>query len=396
MAFATRITRTVRHPDGTTRKVRSKKFFACYRDPGKPGPNKWRRRAGYDDKRLTEQLARRLEREAIEVHEGLRSPHAGQRARPVADLAAEYRQALLDKGDGADHADDTHGMILRAAAGCGWRTAADLDADKAARWLAERRAAGAAGTRRRFGPATSNHYVTALRAFGKWLAPKRLPADPFATLAKVNAESDRRHVRRALGPDELPRLVAAASASPETHFGLAGPQRAALYTAAAYTGLRAEESSRVTPSHLRLDGDHPTVRLSGAEDKAGRGDTVPLHPAAVAAFREAAAGKAPGERLWPGDWWKFDGAELVRRDLAAAGIPHKDARGEVIDFHALRVTFVTNLARAGVPLQTAVKLARVTDARLIVNVYTKLGGGDLAGEVAKLPRLKRPKGRRRT
>lgn len=53
----------------------------------------------------------------------------------------------------------------------------------------------------------------------------------------------------------------------------------------------------------------------------------------------------------------------------------------MVDFHALRVTFVSHLALAGVPLATAQKLARHSDPRLTANVCTHLGMADLSRAV---------------
>ena len=39
---------------------------------------------------------------------------------------------------------------------------------------------------------------------------------------------------------------------------------------------------------------------------------------------------------------------MLRKDLEAAGIPHRDASDRVADFHALRHTFITRVARPGV------------------------------------------------
>jgi integrase len=49
---------------------------------------------------------------------------------------------------------------------------------------------------------------------------------------------------------------------------------------------------------------------------------------------------------------------MLKRDLTATGIPHRDEDGLVVDFHALRHTFITNLVRAGVPPKFAQTLAR--------------------------------------
>jgi len=49
---------------------------------------------------------------------------------------------------------------------------------------------------------------------------------------------------------------------------------------------------------------------------------------------------------------------MIKADLAAAGVPYKDAHDRYADFHALRHTFISNLARAGVHPRNAQALAR--------------------------------------
>ena len=63
-------------------------------------------------------------------------------------------------------------------------------------------------------------------------------------------------------------------------------------------------------------------------------------------------------------------AEMIREDLAAAQIPEKDAIGRVVDFHALRHTFITNLARSQVHPKTAHVLARHSSITLTLDRYT--------------------------
>ncbi|MFW5690732.1 MAG: tyrosine-type recombinase/integrase, partial [Planctomycetota bacterium] len=48
----------------------------------------------------------------------------------------------------------------------------------------------------------------------------------------------------------------------------------------------------------------------------------------------------------------------------------EDDRGRVVDFHALRHTFISNLARAGVHPRNAQALARHSTIDLTMNVYT--------------------------
>jgi len=84
----------------------------------------------------------------------------------------------------------------------------------------------------------------------------------------------------------------------------------------------------------------------------------------------------------------FDTAPTLRTfnaDLEAAGIPKEDEQGRTIDFHALRHTFASLLARAGVPQRQAQDLLRHSDPRLTANVYQHLELYDIAGAVNKLP-----------
>jgi hypothetical protein len=76
---------------------------------------------------------------------------------------------------------------------------------------------------------------------------------------------------------------------------------------------------------------------------------------------------------------------MVRADLAEAGIPYKDERGRLFDFHALRGQLVTTMVLAGVPLVKIQKFARHSTPNLTANAYTHLELDDLRGDVEKLP-----------
>jgi integrase len=73
----------------------------------------------------------------------------------------------------------------------------------------------------------------------------------------------------------------------------------------------------------------------------------------------------------------------MREDRDAAGIPYDTADGTA-DFHALRVTFATRLALAGVSLVQAQKLMRHSDPKLTANIYTRLRREEAHEAVAKI------------
>ncbi len=66
---------------------------------------------------------------------------------------------------------------------------------------------------------------------------------------------------------------------------------------------------------------------------------------------------------------------------------HLDAHGRRADFHALNVTFGTNLVLAGVPIRVVQELMRHSDIRLTMKVYTDASKLPLTEGVAVLPSL---------
>ena len=79
--------------------------------------------------------------------------------------------------------------------------------------------------------------------------------------------------------------------------------------------------------------------------------------------------------------------KVFDRDLKAAGIAKRDARGRSLAVHALRHTFGTLLAKAGVPLQRVQSAMRHSTPALTLRLYVHLDLGDIAGAVANLPAL---------
>src|SRR5207244_1513422 len=110
------------------------------------------------------------------------------------------------------------------------------------------------------------------------------------------------------------------------------------------------------------------------------------------ALRGYLAGKPAGMPVWPGSW-PVQAAWMLRDDLKAAAIAYRDCEGRVADFHALRHSYITLLSTSGVSPKLAQELARHSDIRLTMNVYTNAGLYDLAGAVDSLPALLSTPGR---
>ena len=104
-----------------------------------------------------------------------------------------------------------------------------------------------------------------------------------------------------------------------------------LYRLAAATGFRANELRSLVGSFF-LDANLPAVTVAAAYSKRRRDDRQPLPPSMVPMLRSWIAYKAPGKPLL-GDLTKHT-ADMLRHDLAAAGIPYRDNNDQVADFHS--------------------------------------------------------------
>ena len=234
---------------------------------------------------------------------------------------------------------------------------------------------------------TSNGYLRAIKGFSRWLnKTERIERDRLVSLSRLNEKTDRRHERRALDETELQGLLVATGKSEGTFEGLTGTDRHMLYAVAMTTGFRAKELANLSPSSFDLETDGPTVTTKAAYSKNRREAVQPLAPDVAEALRGYLAGRPASLPVWPGEWFT-NAAEMLRLDLEAAGMPYRDAEGHVCDFHALRHSYVSLLARSGVHPKGAQELARHSDIKLTMNVYTHTRLHDLAGAVDALPPL---------
>jgi integrase len=246
------------------------------------------------------------------------------------------------------------------------------------------------------GPSTANGYVRALCGFMRWLVrEKRMPHNPLEDLALLNAKVDVRRARRELTADELRRLLAAARSSTWVFRGLTGLDRYFLYWAAATSGFRAGALGNLTPADFDLEDPRGAVVVLPARFNKSRKVKVQPLPSDVAAdLKTYLAGKPLDEPVWPGSWAaRRQGAVMMRKDLAAAGIPYTTDGPdgpEHADFHSLRHSYLTLGGRHGIDLRTLQELAGHSRSELTER-YSHVRLVNLAGAVEKLPSL-RPTG----
>jgi integrase len=236
---------------------------------------------------------------------------------------------------------------------------------------------------------TSNLYLDAIKQFAAWLVQdRRMPDNPLAHLSGGNVKLDRRHDRRTLAPEELRSAIGAARQSGREFRGLAGADRAMLYSIACVSGFRASELASLGPETFALD-DPPTVILGAGHAKNGRTAVQPLPPDIVEDLRDYLAGRQADQSVWPGGWVD-NAADMLRIDLDAAGIPYavEGTDGPLYaDFHSLRHSYIAMLDRSGATLKEAMQLARHSDPKLTMAVYGRAQLHDLGQAVCRLPSL---------
>ncbi len=115
-----------------------------------------------------------------------------------------------------------------------------------------------------------------------------------------------------------------------------------------------------------------------------REDEQPFRPELAAALRTHLASKLPNALAFamPN---RTETPKMLREDLKAAGIAYRDDSGRVVDFHALRHTFISNLARGGVHPKTAQTLARPGTIGLTMDRYSHSLKEDERSALAVLP-----------
>ncbi len=302
---------------------------------------------------------------------------------------------------------------------------------------------GSVRIRKAPGPRTINAKLIALTAFGNWLVDSgRLIENPFDRLKKLDESDDVRRRRRAMTSVELGRLLQIARLRPlaehgrstvsshgrprasrsratwrksplsvETiaeaaargrsvvqperaeHLELQGWERALTYELLLTTGMRKGELASLTVADVDLSDDAPAVTLRGIHAKNGKRSTIPLRPDVAIHVRDWLADRrrrlaAQGKVLAADDRLVRIPSGLIRildRDLAAAGIPKVDERGRRLDVHAMRTTFNTQLAVAGVDPRTAMAAMRVSSLDLVLKTYADEKHFDVTKAINSLP-----------
>ena len=330
-------------------------------------------RKGYGEAPDPEKL-RGIPRRCLESL-GLVSKTAESRRKGWADLVGEYADELTGNRRSAKYVKNVRAGLLAIGSACGWRRMADVGPADWAAYVGDRQKPRAkSGDTDETTPGASartlNNELATLRGFVAWgLGRKTIDTDPLAGLGKVEEAGDRRRVRRALTDTEIVELLRVAG------------DFEVCYRLAVGTGLRLRETRELQWRDVILDG-RPHLQLRPEATKARRGDILPLSADLVERLRAARPQFAlPTARVFK----RRPTLDIWETHLRRAGIDYRDAEGRIVGFHSLRVTFITNLQKAGLAPRTVMQLARHTDWRLTGGTYTDMGLLDIFGAVQSLP-----------
>jgi integrase/recombinase XerD len=294
---------------------------------------------------------------------------------------------------------------------CEFEYVTDIAGQPVEDYLAKRRKAGLAKQ-------TSNHYRQAMHQFCRWLCKRSLlKVNPISEIPKLNVDTDRRHDRRAISVDEFQRLIIAAESSKPVQ-AIDGIDRAIIYIIAASTGYRRGEISSLTVESFDFDAQPPRVTVEASYSKRRKKDVQVLSAEVVEKIREWLDLREPKHPslLFPltkqtcgfdrrtskmmkhdlgvarASWIEEAGDDKEERERREASdyLSYENAAGLFADFHANRHTFITNLSKANVAPKVAQTMARHSDIRLTMNIYTHSDLEDKVDAVAKLPSFRAP------
>ncbi len=272
-----------------------------------------------------------------------------------AGLAADNRKASYIR--------QVESGIRRILSDCRFTVWSDIDGNAVKTFLAKGRGPGGYGER------SYNGYLRGFKGFCAWLIREGrvAGANPMDGHTLIRQTTFRKK-RRALTMDEQRRLLTATEAAPK-RFNMSGYERSLVYRVALQTGARMGEITAMRKLSFDFESTPCTVHVEASDCKGKRSDDLILMDDTATMIREFLRDKLPLDRAFAMPH-KANYAKMLRCDLAEAGIEYRDEAGRDVDAHALRHSFITGLALAGVHPAVAQKLARHASIELTMRYYT--------------------------
>lgn len=311
------------------------------------------------EKRLAEIISER-ERERAGILPPKKIRDSG--GKMMTEHVVDYLKSLEATGRDTDYVRNLRYRLTILVRDCGWLLPINITPDSFESWRSKKKASAK----------TKNQFLESAISLLNWMvAAGRINQNPLTKVKKVQRHPVR--LRRAFSEEEVRRLIQ-----------VSGGSRAG-YLLAVHTGLRRGELKSLLWRHIYLDCAAPYLLLDGRFTKNKADAYVPLHPEVVAELLGIKPDNAKQTdsvlvgKMLPSMW-------KMKSDLKKAGIEYETG-GRRVDFHSLRHTFATNLARHNVHPRAAMRLLRHSTLDLTMNVYTDSTGLPLVDAVNMLPRF---------
>jgi integrase len=318
------------------------------------------------DKRVAQQKLEEIVKNRQLESAGMLPPEALRNAAqsPMEQHLKEYVADLQALQRDDQYIYELKNRVRRLIRECGWTVLRDITADSFQGWRAKQT----------LSPKTLNEYLGSISSLLNWMEKhERIARNPLQHVQKVQANGKQVRPRRAFTDDEMKRLLA-----------IAGVRKVA-YLTAVYTGLRRSEMAGLEPDDLHLEGEKLFINVRASTTKNHQQAVIALHPDLVAELRlHVATLPANTSKIFSD---VMPTMKRFKADLIAAGIEFINVKGYRADFHSLRHTLATNLARAGTAPRVAMEIMRHSDMRLTSKTYTDAGLLPVADAVLKLPSL---------
>ena len=285
-------------------------------------------------------------------------------SRLLTDHLTEFLAYMKGLNRSASHISHVGTRVRNLIADCGWHYLSVVTAKSFELWRQNKSGKLSIKTR--------NEYRASMFSMLAWLEEnEELAANPFKRVKKTDGRGLETLKRRAATQAEMEGLLSKAG------------DYAVAYLAAVTTGLRRGDLSKQEWGDLHLDAAQPFALVRAATTKTRTPAKVYLGRQLVAELKKLRAPGMPTNRLVLAG--RMPTMNQMREHLSAAGVAFKDDQGRRLDFHALRGTYDTNLAIAGVSDAVRMKLMRHKSPRLALETYTDSEKVPVAASLAKLP-----------
>jgi len=288
---------------------------------------------------------------------------------PLEHHLEAWYEGLLNRGRPESYAKlrgDRASKLLKVS---GAKYYSDIDAEQVQAVLA--------GWDGEFSDYTRAHYLSSVKSFCRWMVKTRRASINPLNILPVSRGRPKR-VRCALTEAQQGDLITGTRKLREK-WGMSGRERSMLYWVAVATGLRASFIRELVVSDVHIDGSYLDNRGARSQNKLCT--SKPLSVSIRNALDYFVRGRDRDELMFnlPGET-KL--ARMVRSDAKDLDIPTYG-----LDFHALRHTFGTTMARNGTHPKTLMVLMDHKTIQMTMRFYTHSFPEDQVAAVNRLPNL---------